>query len=388
LPPVSLNWQPSIVRIVWLHGPPAVGKSVTAWEVLNALTRLHPAIGYVDIDQLGMSYFDENEDPKGHRLKGRALAAVAREFAGFGARTLVVSGVVGLDLMEFYAEELQPFDPGFVRLTASHAELRRRRAARGEYAEEWSGVEEYARGLDVLELDHAVVDSGLGTPAEVAARVLQVVEGWVEEDPPSPHTVNTSGGPEHDAEGQAVLVGGTTAVGKSTIGWNAFMATRERGQRSAFVDLRQLGFLGVGGGFIDHRLQARAASALWRVFKAHGAQVLIMNGPVNTSAELLEYQAALANTPFAAIRLTAQRPALNERVRARLRGEMAPLAGDSLVGRPAAETGSIVDAALQVQNQVEVDSAFPSLDSSALDAVESARRVLSGPQLSARWDGE
>lgn len=70
-----------IVRILWLYGPQAVGKSVTSWELLNLLSERDPAIGYVDIDQLGMSCSNEREDPKCHLLKGRGLAAVAAEFA-------------------------------------------------------------------------------------------------------------------------------------------------------------------------------------------------------------------------------------------------------------------------------------------------------------------
>lgn len=325
-----------------------------------------------------MSYVDEDADPQSHRLKGRALEAVAREFASSGVRTLVVSGVLGIELMDFYAEQLGPFNPIFVRLTLSQGELRRRLASRGEYAEEWAGVEEHARRLESAKLGHPVVETEPGAPAEVAARVLQVVKGLVDEDRASPRTVGTGVGRDHDGDSQALLVGGTTAVGKSTIGWQVFRAARERGQRSAFMDLRQLGFIGVDGGVIDHGLQARVASALWRVFRAHGARFLILNGPVNTSAELVEYRAALANTPLKAIRLTAQRSALIQRVRARLRGEMAALAGDPLVGRPAAETEGIVDAALRRQNQAEVDSSFPTLDTTTLDPVESARRILAG----------
>jgi adenylylsulfate kinase-like enzyme len=98
-----------MVRILWLYGPPAVGKSVTACAVLNALAELDPATGYVDIDQLGMSSTDDHGD-SGDGLKGRALAAVSRVFAASGAHTLVVSGVLAPELMEFYADELEAFD--------------------------------------------------------------------------------------------------------------------------------------------------------------------------------------------------------------------------------------------------------------------------------------
>jgi adenylylsulfate kinase-like enzyme len=366
------------VRILWLYGPPAVGKSATAWELRHALAERDPAVGYVDIDQLGMSVTDEWEDADGHRLKVRALAAVAREFAFAGARTLVVSGVAGVDLMDLYAETLTPFDPVLVRLTLSSAELRRRLEARGGYAEEWAGVAEHARRLERAGLAHPVVQAGTGTPAEVAARVLDAVRGLADGQGRDrlPPAAAARGGTDHRHGCRAVLLGGTTAVGKSTIGWQAYRASRERGQPSAFADLRQLGFLGVDGGAVDHRLQARAAGALWQVFEAHGARLLILNGPVDDPTELAEYRTALRGTPVTAIRLTAQRSALFERVHARLRGEMAPLAGDALVGRPATAVPAIVDAALRRQQQAPDDGSFPSLDTTGLDPVESAERVL------------
>lgn len=364
------------MRILWLYGPPAVGKSVTAWELLNTMAARDPATGYIDIDQLGMSHVDADEDPDGHMLKGRALAAVAAEFARQGVRMLVVSGVAGLELTEFYAKELKLYEPVFVRLTAPYAELRRRLSTRGVYAEDWVGVEKYARRLNTAEPDHLVIQCGPGAPAEVAAKVLELVGALLADDQRSQAAVSLAAD-EGGSHSRVVLIGGTTAVGKSTIGWQAFMATREQGIPSAFVDLRQLGFVGVGEGAIDHRLQAGAASSLWQVFRAHGAQLLIVNGPVNSSAELLIYRAVFERIQFSAIRLTAERSALLGRVRARMRGEMAALAGDALVGRPLDEAEEIVDAALRLQSGGG-DGAFPVLDTTELSPAESAQRILSG----------
>lgn len=362
------------MRILWLYGPPAVGKSVTAWELLNAMGARDPATGHIDIDQLGMLHVDDNEDPEdphGHLLKGRALTAVAAEFARQGVRTLVVSGVAGLELTEFYAEELHPYEPVFVRLTAAYAELRRRLSTRGVCAEQWAGVEKYAQSLDGAEPGHLVIQSGPGAPAEVAAQVLKRVGALIVDDQRS----RAAGSPAADegrSPSRVVLIGGTTAVGKSTIGWQAFMTAQEQGIPSAFIDLRQLGLVGVGGGVIDHRLQAGAASALWQVFRAHGAQLLILNGPVNSSEELLIYRAAFERTRFNAIRLTAERSALSGRVRARMRGEMAPLSGDALVGRPFEEAKEIVDAAFRLQH-ADGDGAF-SRCSTQLGSAQQSRR--------------
>ncbi|MBI4936584.1 MAG: hypothetical protein HY828_22125 [Actinobacteria bacterium] len=369
------------MRILWLYGPPAVGKSVTAWETLNTLAARDSATGYIDIDQLGMLHVeeaDDHDDPHGHKLKGLGLAAVAAEFASVGVRTLVVSGVAGHDLTDFYAERLAPYDPAFVRLTTSYPELRRRLSARGAYAEEWADVEEHARTLDAANPDHPVVESGPGGPAEVAAQVLEAVGPLVDDTPAPRGTVSLTAEDDISGGGQAVLIGGTTAVGKSTVGWQAFMATQRQGRPSAFVDLRQLGLVGVNGGDIDHDLQARAARALWQVFREHGAQALVMNGPVNTSAEILKYREALDGTQLSAIRLTADRTALMDRVRARMRGEMAPLAGDSLVGRPQEEAETIAQGALRLQDGSDDDGDFPTLDTTELEPAESSQRLLPG----------
>ena len=364
------------MRIVWLYGPPAVGKSVTAWQLLNRLAAAGSRTAYVDIDQLGMSPCDETADPGAHRLKGEALAAVADQYAGRGARTLVVSGVIGLDLMPFYADALAAFDPTFVRLRAPLAELRRRLEARGGYAEDWSGVEEHALQLDGWDVGHQVVDTGAGSPGQVAGSIRSAVAAHLGDPGTAASPPTTAAAVPPDVGGRALLLGGTTAVGKSTVGWQAFMAAGGPDDRCAFVDLRQLGFVGVDGGAVDHRLQAQNLGALWRVFWSHGARRLIVNGPVTRSADVREYGAAIAPTPLTAVRLTAERAALHERVHARLRGEMAPLAGDLLVGRPPADAEAITRCALHLQDQADVDPRFPALDTSDLDPGESADRLL------------
>lgn len=370
------NVEPSPVRILWLYGPPAVGKSVTAWELLNLASERDTAIGYVDIDQLGMTYYDgDNVDPERHQLKGRALAAVAREFEASGARVLLVSGVIGPELMDFYTSELERFAPVFVRLTAPDDELRRRLTARGVYAEDWADVEASARAVEAAGLEHTIIDTRATTPAYAATLVLPVVLQLLSDYRPLP--VNTApDDSERHADQRAVLIGGTTAVGKSTIGWRAFIAAQEDGRRTSFVDLRQLGFMGRSGGAVDHGLQARAVTALWRVFKTYGARELIMNGPVNRAADLEPYRTALASTQLRAVRLTAERSALVARVRARLRGEMAPLAGDLLVGRTIADAEALAETALALQAETPADSSFPTLDTTELSTEESAQRVL------------
>ena len=161
-----------VVRILWLFGPPGVGKSVTAWELLNLLSDRNEPTAYIDIDQLGMADPEPRDDGEAHRHKTWALAAVGRVHAQRGATTLVVSGVLDPDQIEFSRHALADFDLALVRLTVDEAVLRRRMDARGHYAEDWSGVLADARrheaaghGLPVVRADGGSPIGGRATRA-------------------------------------------------------------------------------------------------------------------------------------------------------------------------------------------------------------------------------
>ncbi len=167
-------------------------------------------------------------------------------------------------------------------------------------------------------------------------------------------------------------------MGKSTIGLQASWLPERMGSEPRSLTFASWGSAARMGEPSTTSFRPKAATAIWHVFRAHGAQFLILNGPVNNPAELATYRTALSDTRLRATRLLADRDALTERVHARLRGEMAPLAGDALVGRPTEAAETVVNAALWLQDQAAVDSAFPALDTTRLDSAESARRVLAG----------
>ena len=60
------------VRILWLFGPPGVGKSVTSWELLTLLSDRDEPTSYVDIDQLGMADPAAGDECEVHRHKAWA----------------------------------------------------------------------------------------------------------------------------------------------------------------------------------------------------------------------------------------------------------------------------------------------------------------------------
>jgi hypothetical protein len=344
---------------------------VTSWQVLNLLSDRNEPTAYVDIDQLGMADPEPRDDSEAHRHKTWALAAVAREHARLGAATLVVSGVLDPDQIEGSHRALAEFDLAPVRLSADEGVLRRRMDARGPYAEDWSGVLADARRHEAARHGLPVVRTDRGTPAQTAIRVLDVartlpVASSARADEPTPTTAPHAG--------RAVLITGSRLVGKSTVAWHAFMMAREQKIPTAFVDLRQLGFRGHSGGPTDHVLQAAVTGALWRVFRARGNQLLLLNGTTDDPAQVTLYADHLANTPLTTVRLTATSSELQARATARARGEMALLAGDDIVGATEEHLARVLDDARPAQSSSPAEGLV--LDATSLTARDAARTVL------------
>ncbi len=360
------------MRILWVFGPPGVGKSATAWELLNSLSDRDEPTAYVDIDQLGMAAPEPADDGEAHRHKTWALAAVARVHAQRGAKTLVVSGVLDPDQVEFSRRALADFELDLVRLAVDESALRRRMEARGQYAEDWAGVLADARRHQAATHGLPVVRTDDGSPVDVARRVLAAARAL----PPVSSGRADEPVPSIDPDrARAVLITGSRLVGKSTVAWQAFMMARERALPTAFVDLRQLGFHGHGGGPIDHPLQAAATSALWRVFRERGNHLLLLNGTTEDAEQVRLYADQLDGTPMTTVRLTASAAELTARARARERGEMALLAGDDIVGADAEHLRQIVaDACLAQESRSTSEELV--LESTTLTAADAAGRVL------------
>ncbi|MDW6060029.1 hypothetical protein SAZ11_20960 [Streptomyces sp. FXJ1.4098] len=82
------------IPVLWLCGPPGVGKTEVGWEIYTELGRAGVAAGYVDVDQLGICYPEPASDPGRHLMQARNVGAVVAGYRAAGARCVVVSGVV------------------------------------------------------------------------------------------------------------------------------------------------------------------------------------------------------------------------------------------------------------------------------------------------------
>jgi adenylylsulfate kinase-like enzyme len=64
-----------MIPVLWISGPPGVGKTSAAWEIYRRLQSAGADPAYVDVDQVGMCYPTRADDPDRHALKARNVAA-------------------------------------------------------------------------------------------------------------------------------------------------------------------------------------------------------------------------------------------------------------------------------------------------------------------------
>jgi len=182
-----------LIPVLWLCGPPGIGKSTVGWEIFTQLTQAGIEAGYVDIDQLGMCYPEPASDPGRHRLKAQNLGAVVANYRAAGARCVIVSGVV--DPGRGVPADLIPRAVMTVcRLRAGRDELRQRFLGRGGQAGLLDEVLSQADAMDASDVADVCVDTSGLAAAEAARLVRERIAGWpVLTAPSRPATLAATG---------------------------------------------------------------------------------------------------------------------------------------------------------------------------------------------------
>jgi len=322
-----------MVPVLWLCGPPGVGKTAVGWEVYTRLVRARRAPAYVDVDQVGICYPPPTGDRARHALKARNLGALRASFGAAGARCLVVSGVVdagrGPEIDLVGGDEIT-----VCRLRVDPAELVTRVAGRRGSTEPPDAVLREGELFDQSTFADWCVDTTGLSVDEVANRVCAQIGDWPRV------TGGADGGrswPPQSAAGElgpgdVLWLCGPTGVGKSTVGFSAYLAVLRSGVRAGYVDVDQLGFCATQP--TDHRLRARNLAALWANFGSVGAQALVVVGPIATRSEAMVYEQALPTAAFTWCRLHAHRAELTRRILSRREGGSWAQPGDPLRGQP------------------------------------------------------
>ncbi|WDV49616.1 AAA family ATPase [Streptomyces coeruleorubidus] len=338
-----------MIHVLWLCGPPGVGKTTVAWQLYQELNRSASA-AFVDVDQLGICYPERAADPGRHRMKAHNVAAVAEGFRRVGARCLVVSGVVDAER----GVELAGLPRAAVtvcRLRVGPDELRRRFLGRGGDPGLLDAVRREADALDASDFADVCVETGGVAVPEVVRLVRERTGGR----PGSAPLAAVDAGEPPDvlgerrpADGPVLWLCGATGVGKSAVGFTVYQRVLRAGFTAAYVDLDQVGFChplpadDPGG----HRVRARNLAALWRTYRSAGAQALVVTGPVGDPAGVGVYAEALPGAEFTLCRLHAGREELTRRIMRRGRGGGWPQPGDPLRGQPTERLLGVADEAV------------------------------------------
>jgi adenylylsulfate kinase-like enzyme len=327
-----------LIPVLWLCGPPGVGKSTVGWATFAQLTEAGVKAGYVDIDQLGICYPEHVSDPGRHRMKAQNLGAVVANYRAAGARCVIVSGAV--DPARGPHAGMVPLAAFTVcRLRAGQDELKQRFLGRGGQAGLLEEVLSEAAAMDASGFADVCVDTS-GLPVAGATRLVRErLAGWpILAGPGRPDEAGPDEGPAAAADGPILMLCGPAGVGKSTVGFEVYQRTLRAGSAAAYIDLGQIGFCrpAPAGDPGNHRVKTRNLAAVWQTYRAAGAQYLIAVGPVETDAAAKAYAAALPCATITLCRLHAGADELTRRIMLRGQGGSWPQPGDPLAGRPTA----------------------------------------------------
>ena len=343
-----------MIPVLWLCGPPGVGKTTVAWQIFSELTRAGVAAAYVDIDQLGICYPEPTLDPGRHRMALRNLSAVVANFRAAGAQCVIVSGV---------SDPVRGVDRGLLvhtaltvcRLRADRPDLERRFVGRGGPPRDVAEILREANDLDRSDFADHCIDT-TGHAVSDVTRLVRERTGWPALSDPSESGRSADPNPQRaiDVDGPMLWLCGATGVGKSTVGWEVYQAVVGQGRTAAYVDLDQLGFYrprpdGFGGHDGDyggdHAVKADNLAALWQTYRRAGADCLVVVGRAPNAAAVRTYLDALPAASVTVCRLHADRERLKEQIMQRRYGGSWAMPGDPLKGLPEERLREIADAA-------------------------------------------
>lgn len=336
-------------HVLWICGPPGVGKTAVAWHLFTDLTRSGIDAAYVDVDQLGICYPDGPDDPGRHRLKTRTVGAAVRTFTSAGSSCVVVSGVV--DPVNGVRADLLP-DAALTlcRLRVDPEVLRARLAGRGPLLDPLDTVLDEARALDGTTWADIVVDTSALSVDDAAAAVRRRAASWpqLEAEPTAAQVL-------HGPTGRVVWVVGPPGVGTSSVAWRLYEMAREAGLTAGLIDVDQLGFCGKDWASRPdrHLVKARNLAALLSTYSAAGADCVVVASHLCGDAEYAATAQALATTDMTLCRLHAGPATLAHRLQLRAAGHSWRAPGDQVLGASPQGLAQITAAAVACARHID-----------------------------------
>jgi adenylylsulfate kinase-like enzyme len=367
-----------VIPVLWLCGPPGVGKSTLAWRLSTRLRAAGIGAAYADVDQISMCFPEQAADPGRHLLKAHNVASLVANFAAHGATCVVISGIVD--------PARRPTVPGVAltlcRLRADRDELVRRFVGRSGEEEAVPSVLTDADDMEASAVTDLCVDTTGLTVSEALARVSAATTDWYTATgvpPPAPAFT--------PADGQILWVGGVPGVGMSMVGYDIYQRTLRSGHTMGYLDLRQVGF--GARDRVDHQLRAANAAAAWRAYRDLGADGLVITGEIDVDSADTHYRQALPAATLTVCRLHADRPDLAARILPRGEQTSWTQPGDPLLGRSTEHLRQVVERSTAHSEALDRADIGVRVDSSGLGIAETADAVLATGvwPLLTRWAG-
>ena len=153
---------------------------------------------------------------------------------------------------------------------------------------------------------------------------------------------------------------GPSGVGKSTVGWELSAQLNAAGISTAYLDLDQIGlcYPAPAEDPDNHRIKVRNLAEMWPVYRAAGAQCLVLSGGVVTPELVRAYAEPLQGAELTLCRLRVGHDALRARIEHR--GWLTYLADESVAEADALDRSDFADL---------------TVDTDGLAVAEVARRV-------------
>ncbi|WP_460715826.1 DEAD/DEAH box helicase family protein [Nocardioides dilutus] len=335
-----------MTSILWLTGVAGVGKSVTAWQAFTGPGS--EALAYLDVDQVGMLYPDDETDEYGYSLKNEAVHAIASNLTAAGAGRLLVSGVV------------DPREPGetvrleraglrYCLLIVDDQELRRRLLERGWDESDADEMAAEQAHLSAMGFADSIIDTTDQPVAAAAERVRAELSAMPDVD-----CGQVDGEPVTVLPERTVFITGPRGVGCSTVGFGLARRAWSVGTRAGFADLEQLSFVRATGTTRTHQsLGISNLAAMASLFASKGARLFIANGHLRQEDEIARLRRHLPGVVV--VRLRADADTLEHHILDRLGGNEARLTGDDLADATANHRQRVLARALRDQQQMDDD---------------------------------
>lgn len=348
-----------LLPVVWLCGPPASGKTVTAWEVFQR--HCAERVAFLDVDQLRMLY----GVPRGDVL-ARHMASAIQVHRRAGVQALLVSGTLEAKEVPVIRRAVTgTADLRFCELVVDPDALRARNRERGlpeELADDAISTGEHFRQA-------ATPDVRIPASRRTLRGVADLVEHHLKWRPVRP--VMMTSRPPALPKG-CVVIFGARGVGCSTAAWNVTLKLSWQRHPTALVESDQLGFV-----HAPDEIREVIRDAIMRDIAVNfAARTTLITGEFS-----VEQLRALAGEGCMLVRLDASEQTLRRRIATHAEVLWPHRPGDDLVGAHKEDQAAILRESLQQTRHLAVAPATLHITTDSLDPDQVAHRIINGLNL-------